>query len=136
MTDLTPCVEAWLEGLLSTIPVALGEFSAIVDVSAQLQPTPTQAVVRSYLSGGGVYQYGYELYLRVRPQDERGRVDAIAELTRVADAIDRAEWPTAPEGVTWYGHEVTARPNKFSSNDDGSEDYQLIAVVTYIERSQ
>ena len=136
MTDLTPCVETWLEGLLSPIPVALGEFSTIVDASAQLQPAPTQAVVRSYLSGGGVYQYGYELYLRVRPTDERGRVDAIAELNKVADAIDRRAWPKAPEGVTWYGHEVTSLPNKFSSNEDGSEDYQLIAVVTHIERSQ
>jgi hypothetical protein len=136
MTDLTPCVEGWVEGLLSPINVALGEFSTIVDVSAQLQPAPTQAVVRSYLSGGGVYQYGYELYLRVRPTDERGRVDAIAELNKVADAIDHKSWPEAPSGVTWYGHEVTARPNKFSTNEDGSEDYQLIAVVTYIERSQ
>ena len=136
MTDLTPCVEAWLEGLLSPIPVALGEFSALADVSAQLQPAPTQAVVRSYLSGGGVYQYGYELYLRVRPKDERGRVDAIAELTKVADAIDRRGYPEAPDGVVWYSHEVTSRPTKFSSNEDGTEDYQMIAVLTYIERSQ
>jgi len=135
MTDLTPCVEEWLGGILSPIPVALGEFSAIIEVSAQIQPAPTQAVVRSYLSGGGVYQYGYELYLRCRPSDERGRVDAISELAIVADAIDRRSYPEAPEGVIWYSHEVTARPNKFSTNEDGTEDYQMIAVLTYIERS-
>jgi len=136
VTDVTQEVESWVEGILSPVPVAVGEFSTIAEVSAQIQPAPTQAVVRRYLAGGGVYQYGWELYLRCHPSDERGRIDAMGELAKVADAIDRRGYPEAPDGVTWYAHEVTARPNKFSTNEDGTEDYQMIAVLTYIERSQ
>ena len=135
MTDLTPCVLEWAEQLLAPISVSFGEFSTILDVSAQLQPAPTQAVLRKYLSGGGIYQYGYELYIKCRPEDERGRIDALAELNKVADAIDRGVCPVHPQGVAWYGHEVTARPNKLSSYEDGSEVYQLIAILTYIERN-
>ncbi len=135
MTDLTPYVLEWSEKLLDPICVSLGEFSAILDVSAQLQPAPTQAVLRKYLSGGGIYQYGYELYIKCRPDDERGRINALSELNKVADAIDRGNCPIHPDGVTWYAHEVTARPNKLSSDKDGSEIYQLIAILTYIERN-
>ena len=126
MTDLTPCVLEWAEQLLDPISVSLGEFSTILGVSAQLQPAPTQAVLR---------KYGYELYIKCRPEDERGRIDALAKLNKVADAIDRGVCPVHPQGVAWYGHEVTARPNKLSSYEDGSEVYQLIAILTYIERT-
>jgi len=118
------------------VPVAVGEFSTIVEVSAQIQPAPTQAVVRRYLAGGGVYQYGWELYLRCHPSDERGRIDAMGELAKVADAIDRRGYRRRPTESPGTRTRSPARPNKFSTNEDGTEDYQMIAVLTYIERSQ
>lgn len=135
MIDLTPEVLAWVERAMSPTMVCVGEFSAILPVSVSLQPAPTQPCIRKYLSGGGVYQYGYELYLKCRPEDETGRIKAIHDLSKVAQLVDAQDFPEAPAGVVYISQEVTARPNKLSSDKDGTEIYQMIATITYIERT-
>lgn len=133
MVDLTQTTLGWVQGLLLPVPCELGAFSELTD-SAQLQPAPTQAVVSRYLSGGGIFQYGYEVYLRTLPYDTQGRLDAMATLNKVASAIVGKDYPDAPEGVIWYGHELTSRPSKVDTDEAGRETWQLVAIITYIER--
>ena len=136
MVDLTQETLEWAQNLLGDIPCRVGEFSNLT-TSAQLLPAPVQSTVSRYLAGGGIFQYGYEIYLRVLPEDGAGRMSAARTLATVAAAAEaqtEMSYPVAPHGVTWYGHEITASPSKVGIDESGREVWSLTGIITYIER--
>ena len=133
MIALDDCVLAWLRKTCG-LPVGYCEYPADQDCH-EFDPLPVQETVYSYRAGGGQYAYTYELYLRTRPADAAGRMDAMRLMSGVAQAISDRAFPEAPEGCVWCDHQLTERPALHAAYDDGREELRLVARITYIERS-
>ena len=133
MIRLDGCVLEWLRGACA-LPVGYCEFPADEGCLA-LMPSPVQEEVYRYRAGGGMFGYTYELFLRTRPRDAADRMEAVAALADVAQAIADRSFPEAPEGCVWSDHQLTERPALHASYDDGREELRLVARITYIERS-
>lgn len=126
--DVARAVTDFVAARLPGVDVAYGEFPG--RVGCMVRAAPGDPWVRRYLSGGGVRRFGYEVYLRVLPRgSEEGRVDALAALRGLQQAIEGGEAPDWPAVRT---HEVTSLPSQYGAAQDGTVTYQLTAAMTYM----
>nr|WP_073294064.1 hypothetical protein [Parolsenella massiliensis] len=126
--DVARAVTDFVAGHLPGVEVEYGQFPG--RTGCMVRAAPGDPWVRRYLSGGGVRRFGYEVYLRVLPRgSEEGRVDALAALRGLQQAIDGGE---APEWPAVRTHEVTSLPSQYGAAQDGTVTYQLTAAMTYM----
>lgn len=128
--DVARAVTDFVAAHMGGVEVAYGEFPRGGKTGCMVRAAPGDPWVRRYLSGGGVRRFGYEVYLRVLPRgSEEGRVDALALLRGLQQAIEGGEAPDWPAVRT---HEVTSLPSQYGAAQDGTVTYQLTAAMTYM----
>lgn len=131
--DIAEVVTSWVRGAMG--PDVYTEFGQLGQISnsCMVRAAPGTAVERRYLSGGGIYRFPYEVYLRSVPHDAPGpRIDCLARLRALQGRIERGEVPDVD--VAWKSHEVTQVPSLYRTEESGAEVYMLSAVLTYFER--
>lgn len=126
--DIAAATTAWIGELLSPIPVQYGALSDLA-TSAEVLSSAGGYAERRWASGGGIYRYPYEVYLRVLGRNDAARINALNELSKVAVAIEARQFPDAEVG--WVANEVTNLPNLWKKDKDGREIYQLTATLTF-----
>ena len=122
---------AWAGEVLG-VPCGFGEFPD-GPVAAMLRAAPCEPVVRAYASGGGVYRFCWEAYLRCRPLDDGERVAGMEGLCLLWDAVAAGGVPPVG-GALWHSHDVTLAPCQYDLQDDGTATYQMAGEITWIER--
>lgn len=133
MTDVAEVVTDWVAGIMgSDVMTEFGELGTISN-SCMVRAAPGDAVERRYLSGGGIFRFPYEVYLRVVPHDAPGpRIDGLARLRALQRVIESGGVPDVD--VAWQSHTVTQVPNLYRTEESGAEVYMISAVLTYYER--
>lgn len=100
--------------------------------SCMVRQVPVEPVVRRYLSGSGIYRYSYVVLLAAKTHNLSSKsFDAIAELDKIASAINEKKWPKAA-GFACATHTVDILPSLYSKQPDGLEIYQVQATITYL----
>lgn len=130
-------VTAWVAGLLGDgVRTTYGELCPMDGVdAAEVAATGADPVVRRFVSGGGIYRFGYDVYLRTCPRSSGARIDALGVLGRLADAVEHGGLPDAA-GVSWAGHTLTRAPCLYAVDPHGNETYQMSAQATYLVPSE
>lgn len=132
-TRAAQAVTEWVRGAVGPgVETRYGELAGPGDC-CEVKAAPASPAVRRYASGGGVYRFAYEVYLRVRPLGEGGRLDGLAALSGLAARVEAGEVPGC--GIEWASHAVKSLPCLFRAEQGGEAVYQMAAELTYIVRS-
>lgn len=133
-TGVAEAVTEWVRDILDPIPVNFGELDQSA-TSAEVKVAPADPVVKRYSSGGGIYTFSYEVYLRVIARGDEKRYDALDVMKKLTDAIEAQQVPQC-DAVSWVSHELTQLPNIWDKDKNEREIYQITAVLTYIQGSR
>lgn len=132
--DIAKVVTDWVRGAMGDDVTTEYGYLGQLSNSCMVKAAPGDPVERRYLSGGGVFRFPYEVYLRAVPHEAPGpRIDALARLRALQAMIESGMVPDVD--VAWQAHEVTQVPNLYRTEPSGAEVYMLTAVLTYAERS-
>lgn len=123
---------AWLnqyDGLLTRIDydyLRPDEFSTAM--SAVQSPHKT----RSYITGGYLAQFSFNLICRVQPQTNDERLSADEYLNEVAEwAASRSDKPNLGENIKNVKIELNTRSIITNAYEDGSEDHSVTLTLSY-----
>jgi len=83
----------------------------------------TVKTVRKYVDGGGIYQFPFSVYIRIRPDDSDSATVAIDTLNKIASFM-KTSLPFISEDTVALEIAITALPHRKSSYRDGTEDYR------------
>lgn len=103
--------------------------------AAEVAASGDDPVVRRFVSGGGIYRFSYDVYLRRCVRSAGARIDALGLLGGLAGLIEGGACPEAP-GVSWVSHGLARSPALYSVDADGNETYRLAASLTYLVPSE
>lgn len=132
--DIAKVVTDWVSAAMGADVHTEYGYLGTISNSCMVRAAPGDPVERRYLSGGGVYRFPYEVYLRAVPRNAPGpRIDCLARLRSLQAVIEAGGVPDVP--VAWQSHEVTQVPSLYRTEESGAEVYLLSAVLTYVERS-
>lgn len=125
-------VTDWVASILGPdIRTTYGELCGVDGINAAMVAArPDSPVVRRFVSGGGIYRFSYDVFLRRISRDGAARIDALGLLGRVADAIERHECPE--KVLSWSSESVTQAPAIYSVDESGAETYRMSAQITYV----
>lgn len=125
-------VTAWVASILGpSIRTTYGELCGVDGINAAMVAArPDSPVVRRFVSGGGIYRFSYDVFLRRITRDGAARIDALGLLGQVADAIERHECPE--KVLSWSAESVVQAPAIYSTDEQGAETYRMSAQIAYV----
>lgn len=129
--QIAKSVTDWV-GSVVGVPTAYGEMPPVKGPRAMVKASPVEPLVRGYASGGGVYRFAYEVYLMVSASAEEKRLDGMATLGRLFEAVEARLVPD--DGREYTSHEVTNLPSLYAEGPGTETVYQLTAQLTYLVR--
>lgn len=127
---LSESVSRWVEGITG-VKASYGEFSKGTP-SVEVVASGGDPLVTRYRSGGGIYCWSYEVYLKTSGATESQRIDGIAVLGLVQAAIAARSFPGAD--VAFVSHEVTNAPHLYAEEAGANSVYQMTASIMYYAR--
>ncbi len=127
---LSDAVPDWVQ-TVTGVSARYGEFPkgtpAIEVVASGGDP-----LVTGYRSGGGIYAYAYEVYLKASGTTEAQRLDGIKVLGLLQSEIISHAFP--PADVHFVAHEVTNAPHLYMEEAGKPSVWQMSAVLRYYIR--
>ena len=124
-------ITAWAAQTLG-VPTEYGEFPACEGPCAMVKLSPGDPCVARYRSGGGVYQVGYEVYLRVPAVTEGERVEGLGALQALARDVSEGRGPQVDGAAA---HELTSAASLYAETGGSYTVYQAVARVRYVVRT-
>ena len=88
--------------------------------------------LKSYIGGGYLAQYQFNLIYRIQPSDSEDQLDAVELLNRMgAWATQNPVKPDLGDGVTVRQITRTNNAAIFAAYEDGTRDYQISMTMTW-----
>lgn len=127
---ISAALPGWVESVTG-VRARYGEFPPGVP-AVEVVASGGDPLVTGYRSGGGIYSYAYEVYLKTSGATEPQRVDGIEVLGLLQSAVAGCSFP--PAEAAFVAHEVTNAPHLYMEEAGPNSVYQMSAALRYYIR--